>query len=631
MDKTVFRNGQTPVTLNGKNLEGTGGTAIVLSHGNEAFKIWHQPDPSIANKLKLLTSGRFKLSKDVLLPKDYLTDHVAGRVIGYTMSLLPKDFREVATLFNKTLRQNNHIATPQVLGIFLNAKPTLESIHLQNMIVGDLSGRNIGYVLTPKIKTFWYDTDSYHLSGYPCEVFTPLFIDPSIGFSGGTPNFSVASDNYSFAVSLLWALTLSHPYHGTHKKIQDTTERAKRGLWVFHQDIVAPSIALNPDTLSDELLDYFERTFAKGRREPLAIKLLEDFSQNIIECPSCQTWYSKVRRHCPQCSTLSPAPVFAGIRLNLLFDTAGQIVFSRFQKGKVFVIAREKSGYSLYVKNAADPVVRTKLPFVDRDLRFEVVADSTLVVNKPGTNRLDLYYIKDPRSILTSTTSDMFASNKRAVFRGTSQKLLRLANRQLLEGEVIRSDLLERPLPLRANQNQTWFWSDSLSGDIVGLFQTVIESQGSLLVSRDFWLIHRGRRIEIDVPDLDVGEVIQDIAVKFNDQSILIRRLTRFGGREFFRTEIFTLRGEMLITRIDEVVNYPHNNVHGSGYSHGILWIPTDSGLLKDDLLNGSLEFVPHTAKAVTQASVITYLGKNTHFLVVSDRKVSYLVLPDNS
>lgn len=623
MKQQVYLNG-TRINVDPSNNLGTGGQAVVVRHNNLAFKIWRQPDTNAQARLKYYLSRRWFTPPTVLLPINALTDSPHGQTIGFTMKLLPDGFRELATLFNKKLRAINNIETDTVVAIFKHATSVLNANHQQNLIVGDLSGRNVSYIVDPSVTTYWYDTDSYHLPGYPCPVWTLPFVDPLLLLStpsGSSPQFTAATDWYGLTVSLFWALTFSHPFHGDHPRTPEVTDKAIAGLWLYHKDVIPNPIALHPEVLSDELLQFFWKVFEKQVRQPIDPLLLDQYASHLVQCSSCGVYYSQTRSACPQCTTTSAAPIFTGISFHQLLDTSGPIVFVRYQNQKLFAVSRTKRGYQLNIKPADGPVTRINLPFTRSDLHFDLLSDRCLVISTPGSTALQLWDINvSPPQLLTTTSTMIFAGNQSPAFRATSSSLLRFAGNQFLQGQLERGLLLERALPLQVSRDQTWFWADPQTDLIVGLYRIFDQFQ--------FWLITKKGRFEIDVPQLTLGQSLLDITVKFCPESVLVRRLVRDHNSDFVFTDVFDLRGSILISRREPISALPISTIHGATYSHLTLWLPTDTGLVRQDLQSGKIDQIMRTDKAVNQNSQLIHLGGGKHFLVVDEHQVNYLVLP---
>jgi hypothetical protein len=619
MKRTVYVNNR-PLTIDPGDTLGSGGQAVVVQQGGKALKIWHKSDLEMQRKVEYLLSNSFHLPDEVVLPEFAVRDSPGGQMIGFGMSLLPANFRELAVLFNKNLRRRNNIQTPEVLKVFLDGCGVLGRIHKENLVVSDMSGRNVSFVLKPQIKTYWYDVDSYSFANFKCPVWTEYFVDPLIlarAQAGRTFEFSRETDWYGFCVSLFWALLFSHPYQGTHKNWHELSEKALNGAWLFDKKIQAPMMAYHPEVLSDELLSFFEEVFTKLKRGNIPTALLKGYADGLVQCSSCDVWYDKARLSCPECRVKSPTPVYK-LRLSSLIETDGQLVFTRFQEGRVTTIARERTGLKVCVRERDGGVRKSSLP-VAPDVRLDVMKDGLVLVNEPGSTKVEIWDVSaDKAKLIETTTSTVFTGNRRSVFRGGGQGLLRLAGKQLLRGKLVNGRLVEKPLPLLSSLNQTWFWADPLGDTVVGLFQIFADKQ--------FWLISNNQRFELDVSSLKSGESLLDISVKFSSQSILVRRLTRRRGKDYFRTDWFNLTGVLLESRCELVRKHSGSMIHGCAYDHGVLWIPSDEGILKEEVKSGKVEKVLNTKGVVSSGDGLVYLGRGNHFLVLRDKKIEYLV-----
>mgnify|MGYP001571226898 CR=1 FL=1 len=621
MNRQVYLSNQA-VSIDPQNNVGAGGQAIVVKHGNVALKLWHSPDPDSVAKVQYLLSHHLNLPPTVLVPLDLVRLSPKGKVIGYSMPLLPADFRELAVLFNYKLRLKQNLDLPLALKLLHQASSQLEDIHHQNLVIGDLSGRNIAFV-QKSLTTYWYDIDSWVINNLPCPVWTEFFVDPKLVAAthhGQTPDFSFETDRYSFSVILFWSLFLSHPYQGNHQKLTTLEERASKGIWLFDSSVTARPQTPHPETVSDDLLGYFESVFAKSTRPTLPTLSLEELSLHLVLCPACDSYYSATRKSCPSCQHRSPLPEFNLIKLTQLLKASGNLIFTRYQKAKLFAIAYEQDRFYLYIKSAADPVVKLALPPLDPQTRFELLGDSHLITSEAVTGQINIWQIGNPCQLLTTTTSTVFNLNHQLAYRASGEFFYRLAGRQLLASQIRFEQLLERPLPIITSPEQTWFWSDPNSDLLFGLFQVFARQQ--------FWLITRGSRYEVEIPALDQNEQLLDLVVKFSSQSVFLRRLTQKRGRRYLKTYVVDFTGQVIFASSKMASSYPTADIHGCAYDHLTVFLPTDQGLVKEDLKPGGFTLIPKTSRAVTSFDSLVHLGSQKYFLVIRDQSVDYLILP---
>ena len=117
------------------------------------------------------------------LPIELVED--SGSWVGFTMPLLPQSFFALhgvrakpqtveldwnrLTMSHKwTLNPNiySEVPTPseqQLLEIAISLAETVDVLHRHGIVIGDISGRNLLWTLTPKPATYFLDTDSFRL------------------------------------------------------------------------------------------------------------------------------------------------------------------------------------------------------------------------------------------------------------------------------------------------------------------------------------------------------------------------------------------------------------------------------------------------------------------------------------
>lgn len=619
MSRTIFLNGQ-PIHLDPSQNVGAGGQATIVKHGDLALKLWHQLDPNAVRKIEFLLRQPLKLPDNILQPKTMITDRPdRGNTVGYAMPLLPKDFREIAVLFNRKLRPILQISLPTAVSLLDHAQQTLQLIHQAGLVLGDVSGRNIAFTTKP-LKTFFYDIDSWVINGLPCPVWSEFFLDPLLANISPKP-FTQLTDWYGFAVIAFWSIYSSHPYHGSHPTVADDQAKARQGLWLFNSQVTPPSFALPPEVIDDDLLDYFEKIFARQLRLPLPSRALNSLTDNLIQCPACDLWYVKTRKRCPGCSKVSPVAKITLVTLHPLITTTEPIIFAHYQQQTLFVISRSSTKLTLHIKGSSTLQQSLSLSYFPPSSRFDIIGDSHLAVSEPGSETINIYdFSSGNLRSLASTTSQIYAGNRQLAFKGTGSGLLRLVGYQLLRGSIRFDQLIETQLPVSTAPNQTWFWADPLSETILGLFRVFNRYQ--------FWVIGPSGRFEVDIPQLPPGQTLIDLTVKFSSKSLLFRRLIQAHGLNQVETFVISLTGQVLGSFTRPLTDYPLDQIHGTAYDHGKAWYSTDQGLIVEDLFAGTFTLVNKTTKAVTAHDQLIHLGGQKHFLVIRDRSVDYLILP---
>lgn len=617
--------GGKPVNPSMDAMLGSGGQANVIEILGEAVKWWKFPNTTQIKKVEYLLKNPPSLPKDkFLFPLHPFRDE-NDRLIGYGMNQLPRSFREGGVLFNKTLRKKLNINTPTMLAVMDSHRDDIQKLHSQGVVLGDESGRNFAFVIGSKgAKTFCYDTDAYVVAGYPCPVWTEWFLCPDLYKYTKTKQpmpFSEITDWYGYATILFWSLFNTNPYQQTHNKYEDFREKAERGIWLLDSQVVYPRLLCpHPETVSDKLLGYFERVFKKHKYEPIQRQDLLDYASSLVECMSCGSHYPNNRASCPNCSVKTPAIEFSpDHKYEKLIATRGPILFAKYQSGSLFVVSREKSGYFLHIRPGKGPVVSSLVPVdLNENYHFDIVGNEHVVVNPVDTDSLFLAPVSDLENWLT-TNSSVFLGNRRAMFRGTEKGLLRSAGSQLLLGEVKNGYLVESAMPSQVSAGQTWLWSDTEGGRQFVLSRSFSITQYELIISN--------RRFEVDISQFEEGDSLTDMVVMFGDKSTCLRRIVIRRGRSMILTEVFDNFGKVTFSSSHFVTKLPVQDIHKSTYESGKVYWPTDLGLMVETLKNNSFETIKNTEKLVSSDDSLVHLGSGTHFLVIHENKVNYLVI----
>lgn len=617
--------GGRPVNPSLDNMLGSGGQANVIEIQGEAVKWWKSPNKVQIKKVEYLLNNPPKLPGDkFLFPVDPFKDE-AGRLIGYGMNKLPNNFREGGVLFNKTLRRSLNINTPTLLAVLDSHVGDIQKLHSQNIVLGDESGRNFAFVITSKgIKTFCYDTDAYVVAGYPCPVWTEWFLCPDLyGYTSTNQQipFSETTDWYGCATIVFWSLFNTLPYQQPHVKYQEFREKAERGIWLLDSQVKYPfPLCPRPETVSDNLLHYFEQVFKKHKFLPINRQDLVDYATSLVQCTSCDQYYPNNRPSCPNCSVKTPAIEFSpDHKYEKLIGTRGPILFAKFQSGSLYAVSREKGGYFLHIRPGKGQVVSSLIPLdLNESYRFDILGSEYLVVNPLDSDSLYVAPVSDLENWLTTNTS-LYLGNRQAVFRGTEKGLLRISGSRLMLGEMNNGYLVEETTPTQLPGGQSWIWAE-VSGDrIVTLSRSFSVTQ--------FELLSKSNRFEVGIPQLEDGDSQTDIAVMFGTSLVCIRRMVNRKGRSMVLTEIFDNFGKITFSSSHLVSKLPVQDIHKSTFDDGKVYWPTDGGLMVETLKTNSFDLVKNTEKLVSSDDKLVHLGSGTHFLVIHENKVNYLVI----
>lgn len=206
-------------------------------------------------------------------PEDLLTDE-QGRFRGYVM----KRFQNYVSISHIHLAAEDGLSPKIKRIISANLCRLLKSLHSLGIIAGDLNGGNI--LADPVTgKVVLVDTDSFHLSGFPCRAYTHEYTAPELlrGMKNGSLNpgklpYSEKTDSFVAAVHLfsLWMGGI-HPYDCRVLDPDDDSvewpnayENMLRGFTPFFMkdpNLGCPLDAPDMTEIDPRLADLFEKSF----------------------------------------------------------------------------------------------------------------------------------------------------------------------------------------------------------------------------------------------------------------------------------------------------------------------------------------------------------------------------------
>ncbi|MDO8507899.1 MAG: hypothetical protein Q7S53_05050 [bacterium] len=599
------------INLNPKDVLGTGGEAVVIKKGKAAYKIFHKPSREKTQKLQALLKKGPLLPDRVLAPRELVKAEGNGRVVGYMMPLADPGAEPLAKLSNRNFRKTSGINIKDVTDVFLNAYSTVEKLHRAGFVVGDLNDLNEIFL---KDQVYFIDVDSFQFDRFPCQVATEPFLSPALYNKDLTSGlvFTPETDWYSFAVLLFRSLLLVHPYGGVHPKINQLTERAKKKVTAFDKDVRYPKFALSREILSDALLEYFEKTFEKGRIGQLPKNILEEYNGILIECPKCHEYFPHSRRQCPVCSTKSAfvinQKIILDYEISMISETSGHFIYSKLVGNKLYAIAYE-NGMAVLHTWRGGKTQKTVLFPVAPDLGFDIALDKVILLRK-GSERL-IVLDTDDGSVVTKTTTDLFQNYP--VKSGTKDSLYRAAGGILLKSEMMAGNLVSRTVTTIADE-QTWF-----HGETVG------DKEKLVVVSRIFdkWVYRvliNGASYEADVRELEKGEKLVSLNARFDTKGTLVIRETKKKGKAFVLLDYISDKGVSLFKSREPYNDEDHGNLQGATLGNGSLLFATANGLKGKSLTKGSTFEFTGTDKFIQGDEKLH--GFQGNIVVVSDNKV---------
>lgn len=618
--------------LDPNDLLGAGGEGSVYKtsvNGDVvALKVYHQPTTKRGEKLQAMINSGWQLPLNKIgVPQDVVFDASGKKIIGLYTSFL-SGFEELVSLSNKKYRASYKVNTQQVAKIFLDGADTLKQVHANGLCVGDFNDMN---GLFRGYEMLFIDVDAWQFGIYPCPVGSEQFLAPELyGIDLSLkPVFKPDHDWYSYAVMLFKSLLLVHPYGGIHKGYKQLTGRAKNRVTVFDPGVKYPQIAIAPDLLDDSLSQVFHEYFANGKRGVFPVNTLEAYLHSLVECQKCGTWYPHTRQQCPVCTEktvvviTAPVTVTKGATIADFIRTNGTVIYSRLVGTKLYLIVNENGMTVLYSKSARGPLTRKELFGEIAGAKYELLGEDVLVVGQPNTTELLLVDISGEKiKPLTKKETAIFAGNRRAMFRTSDVALFRIIGGNLMYGSFNNEQYVERALRT-VMSNQTWFTmkheSDGNKPTGFGFFQIMNQQM--------YWLLWEGRQYDnLPLSEMEAGETLIDISVKFSSQGAMIRRHTQFQGVDYLRTNMVSSDGKVVYSsaRIRKE-DHPANSLHGQAYSTSRLLHATDEGVMQEKIETGETKTFETTKGHVVEGD--TLYAFEGGLLVVKDDRAIHIVL----
>ncbi len=575
------------IRLDNRAVLGTGGEATVIRHDGHAIKVYHTPSAARAAKLKDMIALPRRLPPTVIAPQTVVYDPGSREVIGFAMRLLDPTYTVAAKLSNRRFRAARGIGTPDVGGVFIDGHGTLNTLHGAGFVVGDFNDLNVLF----KADTMTFiDVDSYQFGRHHCVVATEQYVDPAlygVDLSQGV-RFVPENDWYSYAVLLFKSLLLVHPYGGVHPGIKTLTARAQAGVTALDPGVRYPKIALHPDTLSDDLLDVFHRTFAKGERGAFPLGVLRAYLGALTECDNCGAFYPRERSHCPACTAKAPAIkperkiVTDTCTVETLITAHGGIAFSKVVGSRVYAVAHEEGYAVLYRAAPGHLPERMKLFKTDPDSlpRYDVLGDYLIIApDRTSEGLMVLDVSGDSVRGALQTTTRLFGDAD-AVFGASGDALYRIAGGYLMRGEIRNDALLERQVT-SVMENQTWLRVAPDRDMALGYFRT--------FRTRQYFLINGPLRHEFAPAPLNDGESLKAAEVLFGGGAALLMRHTRESGVDYVRLDEIGGDGTVSYSRRTKRTDSPFfATLGGQAYMPGIVLHPTDDGIVQERLSDGT-------------------------------------------
>lgn len=626
--------GTKPFYIDKSKVMAAGGEGIIVDiGGRQVAKIYHAYSATRAAKLVDFMVLNPDIPRErTVRPLELIREEGrTQKVIGFTMDMVEPGHEPIASLMKRSFRTNNGVTVRDVALYGMDGLDTLLKINRNRMCVGDLNDQN-ERILPRKTWVVYLDIDSFQFGVYPCMVGTEDYLCPdlyNVDLSK-RPMFQPYHDHYSFGVILFRCLTGSHPYGGVHQRLETIPDRAAARIPVWNRDVTRPKIALNFDFISDDLMEIFSRLFEKGERLLFRKEDLQTYAETLVECSKCHAWYPGNRTSCPGCSARTTmvvrmATVKRGVKVEEMIKVVnGKILYFKPVGDSLYCLASEQNRLVLYVKEPNKIATSKVLGPYRRGMHFDIFGNGKYLVvsNNPTSEDLEVYDLSNPAAPVLVTATEAFGGGQ-AVFSCSRTELYRIAAGSIMRGEVaFGHDLLERRVA-SAMTNQTWFTvspnRQSGSEVLVG-FNRVFKNY--------FWFMVVGNKnSDLTLPELEDGESLLDVSLRFSGSSVLVLRKTRKRGTDFARIEVVDISsGTISISNRLKISENPEfAGIHGKAFAQGVVLHATDSGVVQESLA---------TRQKATLAATEPYVDENDSLypytngiLVVKEDRVLLLTL----
>jgi|APSaa5957512493_1039668.scaffolds.fasta_scaffold06251_2 DNA-binding helix-hairpin-helix protein with protein kinase domain len=286
-----------------------------IGQGAEGRVFGFQNDPSIVYKEYHLTEGHppdaGALKRLIDLPKrwtaeefSWIQDHTAwpqtavfdgGILRGYLMRRIPDSFlrkhgvrnkpAEICCDWNYLSMRNRFLNNPNIfsevpvpdtqnlLDLISSLARTIEILHRHDVVIGDLSGRNLLWTDTPSWQVLLIDCDGFRVRGVTSVNHakqTPDWEDPALRSSVTTQS----SDIYKLGLAAfraIWAVSADHPTSPLQASPADVPNKIK--------DLISQSVGDSPRLTAAEWA-------ASLSSSPVAVPIMDEASERFSDKPS---------------------------------------------------------------------------------------------------------------------------------------------------------------------------------------------------------------------------------------------------------------------------------------------------------------------------------------------------------
>ncbi|MBK9080491.1 MAG: protein kinase [Hyphomicrobium sp.] len=309
---------------------GEGDVFAVAERPGYLAKIYRNSvDGVLAAKLDHLASRRIPALKAVSAWPEEPIAAPRGGIVGFLMPAVT-DAKPLHELMSPKLRRTEFPAASfnLLVEVALSIAEALDAFHAQDLVVGDINGRNI--LVRQSGSVCFIDIDSIQVGDgrqFPCTVGMPEYTPPELqGLSFADHRRSKDSDLFGLPVLIFQLLAMGrHPFDGTRLAREKAIKRHVSAFaWAapFRTRPLAP-LGMKPEqVLDDRMARMFAAAFAVKARftgRPTArdwADALADYQTHLNTCASNpQHQFPMSLRRCPWCD-LELKGKTVGVRIN---------------------------------------------------------------------------------------------------------------------------------------------------------------------------------------------------------------------------------------------------------------------------------------------------------------------------
>lgn len=295
---------------------GEGDVFAVAERPGYLAKIYRKSvDAQLAAKLEHLASRKVAALKAVSAWPDEPIAHPRGGIVGFLMPAVT-DAKPLHELMTPKLRRTEFPAASfnLVVEVSLSIARAVEAFHAEDLVVGDINGRNI--LVRQSGSVCFIDIDSIQIGDgqqFPCTVGMPEYTPPELqGVSLVDHRRNKDSDLFGLPVLIHQLLAMGrHPFDGTRMaRGKAIKHHVSAFAWAapFRTRPLAPLGIRSEQIFDDRMAKMFSEAFAMKARftgRPTArawADALADYQTQLNTCPSNpQHQFTMGQRRCPWC------------------------------------------------------------------------------------------------------------------------------------------------------------------------------------------------------------------------------------------------------------------------------------------------------------------------------------------